>query len=87
MCVGLADQDFPVNKHPGQTQRSVGYRSDGKVFIAKQEVLFIKIRKIDLKMPPYKTGDSVGCGINFLKREIFFTKESIISCKISTKLN
>jgi hypothetical protein len=38
MYIGFADGDFPVNKHPGQTSNSVGYRCDGKIFFKKHEV-------------------------------------------------
>lgn len=74
MYVGFADADFPVNKHPGQTNNSVGYKSDGKIFYQKHEVINKRLTiKCDLKMPPFKANDIIGCGINYLKREIFFT--------------
>lgn len=65
ISIGLADGDFPLNKHPGWTKKSYGYRADGKVYNNKQAG--------EVMMPKFTTGNIVGCGINYFKREIFFT--------------
>jgi len=65
ISIGLADADFPLNKHPGWTKKSYGYKADGKVYSNKQAG--------DVVMPKFTSGNIVGCGINYFKREIFFT--------------
>jgi len=70
--VGFADRDFPPNKHPGMTKkskRSFGYKSDGKVFSNKIQST--------ITMPKMDKDHVIGCGINFLKREIFFTHNGV----------
>lgn len=57
-----------MNKHPGFTRKlgsSFGYRSDGKLYSGKAPC--------NKEMEKFGTGDIIGCGINFFKREIFFT--------------
>lgn len=71
ICVGMADGNFPMNKHIGITRTSAGYSSDGKCYKSKTE--------IDLKLHPFKQDDVVGCGINLLKKEMFFTLNGIRS--------
>ncbi|EAS00335.2 Ran-binding protein in the microtubule-organising centre protein (macronuclear) [Tetrahymena thermophila SB210] len=70
ISVGFADSDFPMNKHPGHTKNSYGYQSDGSVYSNK------KAQKRLWKM---KDLDVIGCGINYLKKEIFFTHNGILS--------
>jgi len=65
ISIGLADADFPLNKHPGWTKKSYGYKADGKVYSNKQAG--------DVLMPKFTSDNVVGCGINYFKREIFFT--------------
>ena len=48
----------------------------------KRLKFFFFIQKIDLKLSPFKTGDIVGCGVNFLKNQIFFTLNGVKSGKI-----
>lgn len=44
--IGMADGNFPMNKHIGTTRTSAGYSSDGKCYKSKGE--------IDLKLHPFK---------------------------------
>eukprot|EP00941_MAST-03F_sp_MAST-3F-sp1_P002539 g2539.t1 len=67
IVVGFTNHDFPLIKYPGTEVGSYGYRSeDGKKSgdISGDETYG----------PSYTTGDIVGCGINFCKQTIFFTK-------------
>ncbi|KAL4455019.1 hypothetical protein ABPG74_006401 [Tetrahymena malaccensis] len=70
ISVGFADSDFPMNKHPGHTKNSYGYQSDGQVYSNK---------KIQKRLQKMKDQDVIGCGINYLKKEIFFTHNGIFS--------
>ncbi|CAD8078357.1 unnamed protein product [Paramecium sonneborni] len=63
ISIGLAYDNYQISKPLGIIGGSIGYYSDGKVILKKQE--------IDLKLNPYKQDDVVGCGIH--KQEIFFT--------------
>ncbi|KAL4503315.1 hypothetical protein ABPG72_000921 [Tetrahymena utriculariae] len=70
ISVGFADSDFPMNKHPGHTKNSYGYQSDGQVYSNK---------KIQKKLSKMRDSDIIGCGINYLKKEIFFTHNGNLS--------
>ena len=74
MIFGFARENYPKNKLPGQTNDSYGFRIDGKLFHKRSSVGF-------RKMPKIKNGDIVGCGINFFKREIFFTHNGVYQGK------
>jgi hypothetical protein len=43
--------------------------------------LFTEKNLINKDIGKYKKGDIVGCGINFIKRQIFFTVNGIIKGK------
>lgn len=45
---------------------SYGYRNDGRVYSGKAAAI--------IELEKYGIGDVIGCGINYHRREIFFTK-------------
>ena len=52
---------------PGWSQGSWGYHGDdGKMFIGNPIGITYG--------PTYGTGDTVGCGVDFMSRSVFFTK-------------
>ena len=57
---------------------SFGYKCDGKIYTGKQA--------IGKEFEKFKTGDIIGCGINFFKREIFFTHNGKYDGKFISKL-
>mmetsp|Transcript_14051 Transcript_14051/g.35352 ORF Transcript_14051/g.35352 Transcript_14051/m.35352 type:complete len:505 (+) Transcript_14051:220-1734(+) len=67
MAIGLGNATFNVMRHPGYEPGSYGYHGDdGKKF---QES-----GRGEPYGPKFTTGDTVGCGLHFGTREIFFTK-------------
>jgi Ran-binding protein 9/10 len=65
--VGLSIKEKPLNKMPGWQYLSYAYHGDdGKLFCSN--------KRGKTYGPTYTTGDTVGCGINRVTREIFFTK-------------
>ena len=67
IAVGLALDDFPLEESmPGWTKRSYGYHSDdGAVFYSGA--------KKPGRLPPFKVGDKVGCGIDYRNSCVFYT--------------
>jgi hypothetical protein len=63
--VGLTKEQFILNRKPGWEEDSYGYHSDGKKYTDGT--------KGENYGPAFTTGDTVGCGINYDKQEIFFT--------------
>lgn len=73
VIVGLAMKAFLSNEKPGRTNRggqSFGYSNNGQV-ATKNDNLFT--------IEKYDEGDIIGIGINFIRNEIFFTKNGIMS--------
>ena len=68
IVIGLTDETFPLNKALGNSKRSFGLRSDGKLFHSQSQV-----HDFGLKFLP---DDIIGCGICFISRKIFFTRNS-----------
>ena len=68
VAIGLATEDFSLHtRMPGWDRLSYGYHGDdGGLFHAKGTM----IRPCG---PKYGVGDTVGCGIDYVKRGIFFT--------------
>jgi hypothetical protein len=68
VAIGLATEDFSLHtRMPGWDHLSYGYHGDdGGLFHAKGTM----IRPCG---PKYGVGDTVGCGIDYVKRGIFFT--------------
>ncbi|KAF0538641.1 SPRY-domain-containing protein [Gigaspora margarita] len=68
--IGLCKSDVELNILPGWIEDTVGYHGDnGRLYCERGTGEFFG--------PCYDTGDTVGCGINFLTMEIFFTKNGI----------
>lgn len=67
ICIGLSDKDFALNRLPGWEDNSYGYLGeDGKKYTEGM--------RGEAFGETFTTGDVVGCGIQFAKQEIFFTK-------------
>lgn len=67
MGVGLTSKKVEINRLPGWDEISYGYHGDDGHF-------FESAGKGISYGPTYTTGDTIGCGINFMTRELFFTK-------------
>jgi ankyrin repeat protein len=64
---GLTDENFDLDALPGWNRHTYGYHGDdGAVFHNRG--------RGTPWGPRYTTGDTVGCGINFRTKEVFFTK-------------
>eukprot|EP01027_Heterolobosea_sp_BB2_P013480 GEZU01019447.1.p1 GENE.GEZU01019447.1~~GEZU01019447.1.p1 ORF type:complete len:359 (-),score=58.05 GEZU01019447.1:136-1212(-) len=71
VAIGLAEKSYPSNKQPGWKNLSYAYHGDdGRKFHNRASGLPYG--------PKFSTGDTVGCGLIFSKREIFFTKNGVI---------
>eukprot|EP01129_Flabellula_baltica_P005347 TRINITY_DN1930_c0_g1_i1.p1 TRINITY_DN1930_c0_g1~~TRINITY_DN1930_c0_g1_i1.p1 ORF type:complete len:1123 (-),score=233.46 TRINITY_DN1930_c0_g1_i1:19-3357(-) len=67
VAIGLVDDNYPQDRHPGWEKFSYGYHGDdGKTFFCKGYGIPWG--------PMYSTGDIIGIGVNFENSEIFFTK-------------
>lgn len=67
MGVGLSEKNVSLNRLPGWDQTSYGYHGDDGNFFASSG------KGVEYG-PTFTTGDVIGCGLNFVTREIFFTK-------------
>ncbi|CAG8595385.1 5644_t:CDS:2, partial [Scutellospora calospora] len=71
-CIGIGycNSTVELNILPGWVDDAIGYHgANGR--------LSCETGAGDIFGPCYGTGDTVGCGINFLNMEIFFTKNGI----------
>ncbi|KAF0512700.1 SPRY-domain-containing protein [Gigaspora margarita] len=71
-CIGIGycKSDVGLNTLPGWISDSIGYHGDdGHLFCGRGNGKIFG--------PCYAAGDTVGCGINFFNKEIFFTKNGI----------
>ena len=66
IAIGLTDETFVLNKIPGSSRRSYGLRSDGKLLHAISQGLDFS--------PKFEQNDVIGCGIAYISRKIFFTR-------------
>ena len=66
IAIGLTDETFVLNKIPGSSRRSYGLRSDGKLLHAISQGLDFS--------PKFEQNDVIGCGITYISRKIFFTR-------------
>jgi Ran-binding protein 9/10 len=67
MGVGLSEKNVSLNRLPGWDQTSYGYHGDDGYFFASSG------KGVEYG-PTFTTRDVIGCGLNFVTREIFFTK-------------
>ena len=68
--IGVATGTFPLSRLPGWDLNSIGYHGDdGFCFVGTGHGVPFG--------PGFSTGDVVGCGVDFVKGEIFFTKNSV----------
>lgn len=65
--IGICNRDVPLDRLPGWDKESYGYHGDDGFF-------FPCSGKGLPYGPTFGSGDVVGCGINFAKRKLFFTK-------------
>jgi len=70
ITIGLTDKLFILNRQPGLEANTYGYRAeDGKKFLGSS--------RGEPYGPAYGKDDVVGCGINYVKGEIFFTRNGV----------
>ncbi|KAI1706344.1 SPRY domain-containing protein [Ditylenchus destructor] len=67
MGIGLSEKTVNLNRLPGWDPTSYGYHGDDGNFFSSSG------RGVEYG-PTFTTDDIVGCGVNFVTREIFFTK-------------
>ncbi|KAL3076568.1 hypothetical protein niasHS_014473 [Heterodera schachtii] len=67
MGIGLSEKGVSLNRLPGWDKTSYGYHGDDGNF-------FASVGKGVEYGPTFTTGDVVGCGLNFVTRQLFFTK-------------
>uniref|UniRef100_A0A914HEC0 Ran-binding protein 9 n=1 Tax=Globodera rostochiensis TaxID=31243 RepID=A0A914HEC0_GLORO len=67
MGIGLSEKSVSLNRLPGWDQISYGYHGDDGNFFSSSG------KGVEYG-PTFTTGDVVGCGLNFVTREVFFTK-------------
>ncbi|CAG8577983.1 13547_t:CDS:2 [Dentiscutata heterogama] len=68
--IGLCKPEVELNILPGWVDDTIGYHGDnGRLYCERGTGEFFG--------PRYDAGDTVGCGINFLNMEIFFTKNGV----------
>ncbi|KAJ0233212.1 SPla/RYanodine receptor [Hirschfeldia incana] len=66
IAIGFTNDSFKTGRHPGWELNTCGYHGeDGLIYLGK--------RQGEAFGPAYKTGDTVGAGINYDSQEFFFT--------------
>lgn len=69
--VGLSDKNAPLSRLPGWDKCSYGYHADdGKAFCGASNAG-------EDYGPTFTTGDVIGCGLDFVDKTIFYTKNGI----------
>jgi Ran-binding protein 9/10 len=68
--VGLAQKSVALSRPPGWEPESYGYHGDDGHAYSGHNVGKVY-------GPPFTTGDTVGCGINFRTGIVFFTKNGV----------
>ncbi|CAM9862780.1 unnamed protein product, partial [Phaeothamnion confervicola] len=67
VTIGLISDGFPMTLQPGADTGSYGYRGNDGCCLGP------KAGQRDDYGPPFGAGDTVGCGIDFERQEVFFT--------------
>lgn len=71
VAVGLATKAFELKRLPGWDNDSYGYHGDdGAIFHGRG-------RQLATYGPSFGAGDTVGCGIDYMSRSIFFTLNGV----------
>jgi hypothetical protein len=66
ISIGLASQEFPLNRMPGMDTDSLGYSGEeGKKYQSGN--------KGEAYGPSFSVGDIIGCGYDYRNQEVFFT--------------
>uniref|UniRef100_A0A915DMU6 B30.2/SPRY domain-containing protein n=1 Tax=Ditylenchus dipsaci TaxID=166011 RepID=A0A915DMU6_9BILA len=65
VAIGIAERYSHDRCFPGVQMDSYGYNQDGSIY---------QSAKILAQAESFKVGDIVGCGVDFVRQEIFFTK-------------
>lgn len=68
--IGFCDDDCTMSKFPGFENRSWGYHGDDGKIVACSGTSYNY-------GPKYGAGNVIGCGINFHKKTIFYTKDGV----------
>ncbi|XP_021722568.1 uncharacterized protein LOC110690047 [Chenopodium quinoa] len=80
MSIGLSVGGFVTTRIPGSYPGSIGFNSDGSVFLGGMKLVF-ESENEDWA----KTGRVIGCGFDPRKKEVYFTVDSelvhVIHCK------
>ena len=70
MRIGFIGKDSPLNRNVGATPNSYGYSgNDGRFHTHGKQC-----NGVPKGTPTYSTGDTVGCGVHYEERFVFFTK-------------
>lgn len=67
ICIGFSSKSVALNRAPGWEPESWGYHGDDGNSFASQNVG-------KRYGPPFSSGDTIGCGVNFRTGTAFFTK-------------
>lgn len=70
IAIGFCEQSVELNKLPGCGNNSWGYHSDDGNFFDSSEVE-------EPYGPEFKTGDTIGCCLNFRNHTVFYTKNGV----------
>ncbi|XP_047307102.1 ran-binding protein M homolog isoform X2 [Impatiens glandulifera] len=71
VSIGFTTKDFTMCKQPGWEVNSYGYHGD-------DGLLYRGHGKGETFGPTYTAGDTVGSGINYATKELFFTKNGVV---------
>ncbi|KAL3126043.1 hypothetical protein niasHT_003640 [Heterodera trifolii] len=69
--IGLSTKEMPLDKLVGDSRVSYGYANYGNIESENANENGVEIRE---NVSRFYTGDVVGCGVNWAKRQVFFTK-------------
>uniref|UniRef100_A0A0X3P5V6 Ran-binding protein 10 n=1 Tax=Schistocephalus solidus TaxID=70667 RepID=A0A0X3P5V6_SCHSO len=70
VSVGISTKRFGLSKLPGLDSNSFGYHSDGSIYNGSQSNS-IKFG------PTFSESDTIGCGVDLIKKSLFFTRNGI----------